>query len=102
MEQCERHMASSAAHAQGERNAVIEVERLRRKLENEIQLRKAAESDRERMIRDTHVGILAAKHENQSINSESELSSDEDEDEDDFEVELAKFGVGVVQDDIEQ
>ncbi|KAL0576508.1 hypothetical protein V5O48_005483 [Marasmius crinis-equi] len=44
MEQCERHMSSSAAHAKGEKDALTEVEKLRKRLGREIEARKAAEN----------------------------------------------------------
>ncbi|ESK89328.1 e3 ubiquitin isg15 ligase trim25-like [Moniliophthora roreri MCA 2997] len=52
MEQCERHMASSRAHAEGEVDAVREVERLKRRLRQEVDARKRAEEATEEALQE--------------------------------------------------
>ncbi|KAG7094106.1 hypothetical protein E1B28_007722 [Marasmius oreades] len=51
MQQCERHMSAAAAHAKGEKDAMLEVERLRRKVEYEMRVRKDFEVERDAEMR---------------------------------------------------
>ncbi|KAJ8079603.1 hypothetical protein PM082_011190 [Marasmius tenuissimus] len=50
MVQCERYMFTSAAHAKGEKDAMKEIGRLKRRLETEIEARQEAEEARDREI----------------------------------------------------
>ncbi|KAK1216676.1 hypothetical protein PQX77_020689 [Marasmius sp. AFHP31] len=60
MEQCERHMSASAAHAKGEKDATMEIERLRRRLEREIEARQEAEEARDREIEKAAISLARA------------------------------------------
>ncbi|KAK7056436.1 hypothetical protein VNI00_002991 [Paramarasmius palmivorus] len=73
MEQCERHMASSRAHAEGEMDALHEVERLKRRLKQEMDARKRAEEATEEALEEIgRLNLAAAEHEAQSLSEEAE------------------------------
>ncbi|KAF9269203.1 hypothetical protein L218DRAFT_425580 [Marasmius fiardii PR-910] len=72
MDQCERHMSSSAAHAKGEKDASLEVERLRRKLEHEMGLRRDAEEARNTALK-LYQQQVAIDAEVRTRNSDEEL-----------------------------